>query len=563
MTANEYISAGYNVIPVGEDKIPKISSWKEYQERMYEGEINGSLAVITGKISGNLEVLDFDNHDDKATERIKEYLNIPLVREIYEKYHFPVVKTQHGGYHIYIRSEEIEGNLKLAQVIFNGRPDTVIETRGEAGYVVAPPTKGYKLIRNSFHGLRKITKEERTILLEYAMSFNEFVKIEKKKYPKTDNGVKPWEFYDALPDIGEITKNILIAHGWQENNRGWIRPNKETKGISATFGKAAPNVFYVFSQNAYPFEEKKGYSPFAVKALLEYNGDFSECAKDIIEKYGLSHKKKEEEPEEIEKLFRIAKIDHRKEYKEPPIYLSITSYFKNARVCTPGNISTITGKGKSKKTFLLTLFMAACLENSFFQNRIMVSLPENKRRVVYFDTEQAQHDTARVVQRLKLMAPNNINYLNAFHLRGVGAKKMMDLLEYILKKNDDIGMVFLDQIGDFTNSINAEDEAVRVVRHLEKLTAEHDCHIMCLIHQNKADNYASGWLGSQLQKKSESVISVEKHNKVGHISIVRPYLVRNIEFDEFMFRIDTNNNIALPVIIDEEEAKGYETDEEF
>ena len=83
-----------------------------------------------------------------------------------------VVQTKSGGYHVYYRCEQIEGNMKLAN-----RPATpeeikatphlkevvLIETRGEGGYVIAPPTDGYTKV-NEFK-LKVITIDERDTLL--------------------------------------------------------------------------------------------------------------------------------------------------------------------------------------------------------------------------------------------------------------------------------------------------------------------------------------------------------------------------------------------------------------
>jgi len=71
---------------------------------------------------------------------------------------------------------------------------------------------------------------------------------------------------------------VLINHGWSlarsGDNEHWTRPGKAA-GTSATL---KDRVFYVFSTNAAPFEAHKGYSPFAVYALLEHHGDFAAAA---------------------------------------------------------------------------------------------------------------------------------------------------------------------------------------------------------------------------------------------------------------------------------------------
>ena len=43
-----------------------------------------------------------------------------------------------------------------------------------------------------------------------------------------------------------------------------------------------PDKLYVWSPNAYPFEERKAYDKFAIYSLLKHNGNFSDAAKDLL-----------------------------------------------------------------------------------------------------------------------------------------------------------------------------------------------------------------------------------------------------------------------------------------
>ncbi|MGI4790202.1 MAG: DNA primase family protein [Janthinobacterium lividum] len=63
------------------------------------------------------------------------------------------------------------------------------------------------------------------------------------------------------------------------------RPGKE-RGVSATFCPDT-GILYNFSTNARPFGAERGYSPFAVFALLEHEGDFRAAARALREQgYG-------------------------------------------------------------------------------------------------------------------------------------------------------------------------------------------------------------------------------------------------------------------------------------
>ncbi len=59
---------GISSIPVTQDKKPKVA-WKEYQKRLpsiqecesWDSIKSDGIAVVCGRISGNLEVIDIDN----------------------------------------------------------------------------------------------------------------------------------------------------------------------------------------------------------------------------------------------------------------------------------------------------------------------------------------------------------------------------------------------------------------------------------------------------------------------------------------------------------------------
>ena len=63
-----------------------------------------------------MECLDIDNHVLTAQKNISEFLNIPEVKEIFDKYKLPVQKTQSGGFHLLYRCDNFEGNKKLASI---------------------------------------------------------------------------------------------------------------------------------------------------------------------------------------------------------------------------------------------------------------------------------------------------------------------------------------------------------------------------------------------------------------------------------------------------------------
>ena len=134
--ADFYLSLGFSVVPLREGKIPAVP-WKQFQERKasrlelmkwFEGSGWG-LALVCGKVSGNLVRIDFDDPADYAELKSK----LPIA---------PTFKSQRkgGGYGMLLRST-LPVPL-LPQKTFGGYPK--LEIRGEGSITVAPPTPGYE-----------------------------------------------------------------------------------------------------------------------------------------------------------------------------------------------------------------------------------------------------------------------------------------------------------------------------------------------------------------------------------------------------------------------------------
>jgi len=183
-----------------------------------------------------------------------------------------------GGKHVCYRCKEpAPGNHCLAQRRIGDKTVTLIETRGQGGLFLCAPSPGYVLEHGSFKDLPVLTTRERALLIECARALGQVPDDPRPAAVHalaSSDGGRPGDDYNARGDVREV----LETRGWTlvqagENQR-WRRPGKE-EGSSATFnGK----VFYCFTSNAPPLEMNRGYSPFAVYALLEHGGDFAAAA---------------------------------------------------------------------------------------------------------------------------------------------------------------------------------------------------------------------------------------------------------------------------------------------
>lgn len=236
-------------------------------------------------------------------------------------------------------------------------------------------------------------------------------------------------------------------------------------------------------------------------------------------------------------------------YAEPPICLEIVDQNGYSILGTLGNFSLIIGKAKSKKTFLMSMALAAALKNDILLDRFKATLPEEKRRIILFDTEQSKYHVQKVVKRICLLSETlQPDTFDCFGLRPFPTEERLRMIKHALDTIPDIGIIVIDGIRDLVKDINSSDEASQIVNLLMKWSDEKNIHIVVVLHQNKGDNNARGHLGTELVNKAESVISVTKDTKDPFVSIVEPEYCREKDFPPFAFKIDPN---GMPYVLND------------
>lgn len=544
----------FAILPVNKVKEPhKVKTWPVSDFKTFVGAYG--IGIACGKASGGLECIDFDNHFGDAKDVLSEFIS--EIEDIYHKHKFVVESTQNGGYHFLYRCSEVEGNLKLAsRPKWSPKqnrhvPDAIIETRGEGGYFVVAPTPGYEIVAGHLAEIPEISPEERSEIIQIAQTFNRWYEVRPTEHEKGD---KPGDLYNRDPQSVEDLKTELLNAGWSEPREGmWRRPEKD-KGISATLGKVADNVFYVFSSNAYPFEPSRAYKPFSAVGLLRHDGNFAAFASELAVIYDQVKPRKndyskpqsqERDERSLEALARKSFIDMSVPVARPPVCFTIQDYengeIVEKRLLTLGNFSAIIGKSKSKKSFLASALMGAAIKGGAINSKIISRLPEKKSGVLHIDTEQARYDAYTCAERaIRLSEVKNPPNFKPFDLRELTWAERCDLVGYLLKRfRDHVGYVVIDGIVDLARTINDEEEAGRIVTLLMQWTAIYNIHITVVIHQNKANDFAMGWVGTKIMQKCECVFSVTKDPEDKRKSIVCNDYMRGVsEFNDFTLEIE-------------------------
>lgn len=182
--------------------------------------------------------------------------------------------------------------------------------------------------------------------------------------------------------------------------------------------------------------------------------------------------------------------------------------------CFPrGELVALTGKEKSGKTFVSSLLMTLCVRQEALS--MLRNTPE-QLSVLWYDTEQSEESTQEIlVDRIIPMcgAPESfpLDNFNIFNVRVETWKERLPLLELAIERYHS-DLVILDGIRDLVDDINDGVLSQEVVERLMHLSSEHNCCIVCVLHQNKSaeDKNLRGWIGTELAYKAFEVYECTK-----------------------------------------------------
>ncbi len=538
----EYLEAGLCVLPCKmPEKKPKVESWTQFQKlRPTPGQhqINGAMGIVTGEVSENLFVLDLDLKYDLTgilLERLESEIGAELWDRIFQAAY--IQKTINNGLHIFLRCEQIESSMKLAQ-----RPATkeeleksshdkvrvLLETRGEGGFIVCAPTPGYAVVSGSLLEIGFISIEDKERLFEVCRSFNEvFTEIKpptSKKFTNDFKDLTPWEDYNQKVSGGDY----ILSQSWTYlktvgADQHYCRAGK--KGTTSGTWNQSLGLFHCFTTSS-QLEGDKSYSPFALFTFMECNGDFAEAAKRL---YSLGYGERITNDRANASGIKISDWRALQIVSEPAEQTPLLTIGR-APIATAGNYSLVIGKKKSRKTLFLTWLVSQYDGNS-------------ANDFLLFDTEQGTRHVWKVMDRIKQLTGKSIG---VFYLRGKSPAERKSIIEtVVLEYSTRPKVVIIDGIRDLLSNINDPDQVSDLLTWLEKLTLDQNLHVVNVLHQNKTDNNARGHLGSELLNKSEITIELERDEKAD-CTIVKCESSRDIPFESFAFR---HNEKGLPEIV--------------
>ncbi len=300
--ARKYLALNLSIIPVDGDKRP-LFPWSIYQKQKptidevcrWFKNLTPGIAVVTGKVSGCLEVVDVDCKYDLSGSLMDDFCE--LIKE-----HDPellpklvIARTINKGFHVIYRvsAASVSGNKKIAlrpatpaERANGDKVKVLIETRGEGGYFVTIPTPGYAFTQNHLEKIPIINTEERELLFTIARSFDQMpIKglptNENQKSFQAANLISSFDDFNARGDVPTLLEQSGWRYVYSRADRMFFkRPGTTESKTSANFHTKL-KVFYVFSTST-EFEGGRGYNPVGVYTILNHGGNFSAASKALL-----------------------------------------------------------------------------------------------------------------------------------------------------------------------------------------------------------------------------------------------------------------------------------------
>ncbi|MFF8910200.1 DUF927 domain-containing protein [Streptomyces olivaceoviridis] len=334
--ARELHDAGLCVLPVRADgtKAPDVRSWTQYKvDRSTPDEHDAwfadgrrtGIGIVTGAVSGNVELIEFEGLAvrEGLLDAVAELAADSGLGDLWQAVTTGWAdQSPSGGVHykVVVEGRPAAPNKKLAQRLARDeeytpqerqriaeKPGsrivrTLIETRGEGGFVVIAPSHGtthpsgrpYVRLSGGPTSMPVLGPEAMDALYTLCQAFDAMPVVESPKTaprpaaPRSDGSLRPGDDFEARADWADILRGIFrpLSTRGSETYWGWA---DGVGGVKATTGRDEHDRLFVFATGSV-FQPEVPYSKFGAYALLNHDGDHRAAARELARlRYGSRH----------------------------------------------------------------------------------------------------------------------------------------------------------------------------------------------------------------------------------------------------------------------------------
>lgn len=185
-----------------------------------------------------------------------------------------------------------------------------------------------------------------------------------------------------------------------------------------------------------------------------------------------------------------------------------------------GNFVILSGLPKRGKGKFISAIVAGALTGGMIWG-LHIHLPENKRRIGFFDTDQSRYDFYKNIELInKLTNVKEIhNNLSAYNVRQDEAAAICNMIDVFLKLHSDCGLLIVDNIGDLLLNFNDEGQSKKLINYFKRITEQRNILIIATLHLGKSNNTTIGHLGAMSDRYAQSILTCEKIGVQYHLKL--------------------------------------------
>lgn len=184
-----------------------------------------------------------------------------------------------------------------------------------------------------------------------------------------------------------------------------------------------------------------------------------------------------------------------------------------------------------KSTFITSVVASAFTTWDIFSCKLV--FPANRKRLCYIDTESSDYDYYRVLERIRQQIitdflPHNFD---SFLFREDSPSEIKEMVEAYLEENKDCSIIVLDGVLDLIQDYNNVEQSFFLIQWLKKITKKYDLLVLLVLHLGKKDQNSLGHIGSYLDRKSQSVLRIEKNKENNTLNLAPQFLRSSEDFN--------------------------------
>ncbi len=187
--------------------------------------------------------------------------------------------------------------------------------------------------------------------------------------------------------------------------------------------------------------------------------------------------------------------------KEVPIFS-----FRGIVIGTAGSIGGIVAQKSAGKSHLTSAFARAALGAA---NNFELSSHAAGKNVLHLDGEMSGFHYDR--QSRKIINGADASRFFSYRIRDKSLRERKEALRTLARATPNIACIILDGLADFVANVNDQEECAAFIAELMALSTRHQAFVLGVLHLNpSSDSKSRGHLGSELERKAETVLQIDK-----------------------------------------------------